>query len=90
MKKRRLDILGIMVGAMLFALAINLFVIPNQLGEGGVTGITIMLYYLFEWSPGLMSLILNSILLIVGYKFLDKTRCCIRLLPSHSIPYSCI
>lgn len=73
MKKRITDILFIMAGAFLFALAVNLFVIPNDLAEGGVTGITIILYYLFEWSPGLMNLILNGILLIVGYRFLDKT-----------------
>lgn len=73
MRKRCIDILTIMVGALIFALAINLFVIPNEFGEGGVTGITIISYYLFGWSPGLVSLILNSILLIVGYKFLDKT-----------------
>ncbi|GAB6991076.1 YitT family protein [Paenibacillus pini] len=73
MKKRILDIVVIMIGALLFSLAINLFVIPNDLGEGGVTGITIILYYLYHWSPGLVSLILNAILLIIGYKFLDKT-----------------
>lgn len=73
MKKRITDVLFIMAGAFLFALAVNLFVIPNDLAEGGVTGITIILYYLFEWSPGLMNLILNGILLIVGYRFLDKT-----------------
>ncbi|WP_078409067.1 YitT family protein [Priestia abyssalis] len=73
MKKIVTDILFILLGSFLFALAINLFVIPNELGEGGVTGITIILYYLFEWSPGLVSLILNAILLIVGYKYLSKT-----------------
>lgn len=72
MKKRCIDIFVIMAGALIFALAINVFVIPNELGEGGVTGVTIILYYLFQWSPGLVSFILNSILLIVGYKFLDK------------------
>ncbi|MBB6024523.1 uncharacterized membrane-anchored protein YitT (DUF2179 family) [Paenibacillus sp. JGP012] len=73
MKRRITDILFLMAGAFLFALAVNLFVIPNDLAEGGVTGITIILYYLFHWSPGLMNLILNGILLLVGYKFLDKT-----------------
>lgn len=73
MKKRLLDILIIVVGAFLFALGVNLFVIPNELGEGGVTGITIILYYLFEWSPGIVSLIINGLLLIVGYRFLDRT-----------------
>lgn len=72
MKKKILDLLIIMAGALIFALSINLFVIPNELGEGGVTGITIILYYLFDWSPGLVSLIFNSFLLLIGYRFLDR------------------
>ncbi|WP_055109471.1 YitT family protein [Paenibacillus ihumii] len=72
MRQRIIDMSSLIVGAFLFALAVNLFVIPNDLGEGGVTGLTIILYYLFGWSPGLMNLILNGILLLVGYKFLDK------------------
>ncbi|MGH1287364.1 YitT family protein [Bacillus toyonensis] len=72
MKKRTTDIIFIIIGAFLFALGVNLFVIPNEFGEGGVTGITIITYYLFEWSPGLVNLILNAILLIAGYKFLNK------------------
>lgn len=73
MKKRISDIISIIVGALLFSLAVNLFVIPNEFGEGGVTGLTMIFYYLYQWSPGIVSLILNSLLLIVGYKFLDKT-----------------
>ncbi|AZS16660.1 YitT family protein [Paenibacillus lutimineralis] len=72
MKKRITDILTIILGALIFALDVNLFVIPNDFGEGGVTGVTIILYYLFQWSPGLVNFIFNSILLVVGYKFLDK------------------
>ncbi|OJD73083.1 YitT family protein [Bacillus paramycoides] len=72
MKKRTTDIIFIIMGAFIFALGVNLFVIPNELGEGGVTGITIITYYLFEWSPGLVNLILNAFLLIIGYKFLNK------------------
>ncbi|MFD1953162.1 YitT family protein [Paenibacillus thailandensis] len=73
MKKRIFDVMHLIAGAFIFALAINLFVIPNDLGEGGVTGVTIILYYLFDWSPGLVNLIINSFLLLIGYKFLDKT-----------------
>ncbi len=72
MKKRMVDLLFLIVGSFIFALAVNLFVIPNALGEGGVTGLTIIAYYLFEWSPGLVNLIMNSLLLIVGFKFLSK------------------
>ncbi len=73
MKKKVLDIISIIFGTFIFALAVNLFVIPNEFGEGGVTGITIIFYYLFQWSPGLVSLIINAFLLLAGYKFLDKT-----------------
>lgn len=72
MKKFTFDLLFIIVGAFLFALGVNLFILPNDLGEGGVTGLTIIFYYLYKWSPGLVSLILNGLLLLVGYKFLSR------------------
>ncbi|MEH7343300.1 YitT family protein [Bacillus sp. JJ1532] len=72
MKKRIVDIVYIFIGAFLFAIGVNVFIIPNELGEGGVTGITIIAYYLWQWSPGLVNFVLNSILLMVGYKFLSK------------------
>ncbi|MFD0961648.1 YitT family protein [Paenibacillus chungangensis] len=73
MKRRIWDIVMIMIGALIFALSINLFVIPNELGEGGVVGVTIILYYMFQWSPSLVNFVLNAILLIVGYRFLDRS-----------------
>jgi len=72
MKSKIVDIFMIIVGSFIFSLAINLFVIPNDLGEGGVTGLTIIFYYIYGWSPGLVSFILNGFLLIIGYKFLSK------------------
>ncbi|MFJ7186056.1 YitT family protein [Lysinibacillus xylanilyticus] len=72
MKKFITDFLMIAIGALLFALAVNLFVIPNDLGEGGVTGLTIIAYYLFGWSPSIVSFLLNAALLVVGYKFLSR------------------
>lgn len=72
MKKYIADIAVLIVGAFLFALAVNLFIIPNDFGEGGVTGVTIILYYLFQWSPSLVNIVINGVLLIVGYKFLDR------------------
>nr|WP_328802893.1 YitT family protein [Saccharibacillus alkalitolerans] len=72
MTKTITDVAFIALGAFIFALAVNLFVIPNDFGEGGVTGVTIILFYAFHWSPGLVNLIINSILLVVGYRFLDR------------------
>lgn len=73
MKKILTDLFFILLGSFIFALAINLFVIPNKFGEGGVTGLTIIFHYLFNWSPGLVNFILNAFLLVIGYKFLDRT-----------------
>ena len=67
-----MDFFMIAIGALLFALAVNLFVIPNDLGEGGVTGLTIIAYYSFGWSPSIVSFLLNAALLVVGYKFLSR------------------
>lgn len=71
-KKLTQDLFYLVLGSFLFALAVNVFVIPNELGEGGVTGVSIILYYLFQWSPSLVNLIVNSLLLIFGYRFIDK------------------
>lgn len=66
------DLVFLIAGSFLFALAVNIFAIPSELGEGGVTGITIILFYALGWAPSIMNLILNGLLLIIGYRFLDK------------------
>ena len=66
------DIAALVIGSFLFAGGINLFVIPQHFGEGGVTGVTIILYYLFQWEPWLTSLLINAVLLLMGYRFLGK------------------
>ena len=61
-----------MAGALIFAAGINYLAIPNKLSEGGVIGITIVTYYYFGWSPGITNLIINAVLIVTGYKLLDK------------------
>lgn len=61
-----------MIGSFIFSAGINAFVISGNLGEGGVTGIAIVLYYAFHISPGITNFVLNAILIIVGYKYLSK------------------
>ncbi|SEM94372.1 Uncharacterized membrane-anchored protein YitT, contains DUF161 and DUF2179 domains [Terribacillus saccharophilus] len=66
------DLVFLMAGSFLFALAVNIFAIPSELGEGGVTGVTIILFYALGWAPSIMNLILNGLLIVIGYRFLDK------------------
>ncbi len=72
MNKTVKDILMIIIGSFIFAIGVNYFAIPNRLSEGGVIGITIVTFYLFDWSPGIVNFILNTSLVAVGYKFFDK------------------
>ncbi|AEN89235.1 efflux transporter [Priestia megaterium WSH-002] len=72
MSKTVKDVIFLLIGSFVFSLAVNMFVIPIGLGEGGVTGISIILYYTTHLSTGVTNFILNGILLIVGYKFLEK------------------
>ncbi|MCO6333038.1 YitT family protein [Staphylococcus epidermidis] len=66
------DIILVIIGSFIFSAGINAFVISGNLGEGGVTGIAIVLYYAFHISPGITNFVLNAILIIVGYKYLSK------------------
>ncbi|MGE0993277.1 YitT family protein [Bacillus sp. GMa5/2] len=66
------EITLITIGSLLFAIGINYFAIPNRLSEGGIIGLTVVTYYLFDWSPGIVNFAINAILLAVGYKFFDK------------------
>ncbi|SEN28733.1 YitT family protein [Lihuaxuella thermophila] len=66
------NIILILIGAFIFALGLNYFAIPNHLAEGGFTGITLLLYYLFGWSPGIVLLVLNIPLFFIGYKVFGK------------------
>ena len=72
MKKTVKDLFYILLGALIFAVGVNYFTIPNHLSEGGILGITIIAHYLFDWSPGVVNFVLNVALLAVGYKFFEK------------------
>ena len=72
MNKTIRDIILVMIGSFIFSAGINAFVISGNLGEGGVTGIAIVLYYAFHISPAITNFVLNAILIIVGYKYFSK------------------
>ncbi|EKU48616.1 YitT family protein [Staphylococcus massiliensis] len=72
---KELKIIAIVIlGSLLIALGINGFVIPTQLAEGGAIGISLILFYSFKLPTFLTSLIINILLLIVGWKYLSKQK----------------
>lgn len=66
------DLLLVVFGSFVFSAGVNAFIISGDLGEGGVTGLSIILYYAFQISPALTNLVVNVVLIAIGYKFLSK------------------
>lgn len=64
------EFLGISLGAFLVALSIDVFLVPNKLVGGGVSGIAIILYHIFKTPVGIVMLLLNIPIFILGVKTL--------------------
>lgn len=62
----------VLIGTFMFSIAINSITIPNQLGEGGVTGLTLLIFYLLKLSPAISNLIINAVIMFIGWKFLER------------------
>lgn len=60
------DYIIIFIGASLFAISVNMFTSPNNIAPGGLTGISTMLNHLFSLPIGIMILVLNIPLFILG------------------------
>lgn len=61
-----------MVGAALYSFGLVNFNMENELGEGGLTGITLILYFVFNLDPALMNIILNIPMFLIGWKVLGR------------------
>lgn len=64
------DYLGITVGAAITAVSLNMFLIPNKVAAGGVSGLATVLHHLLGWPVGLIMLAFNIPLFIVGVKIM--------------------
>lgn len=62
----------ILLGSLLCALSINIFIIPHKLLGGGVSGLAIIAQYLTGLPSGYLILLLNIPIFIFGLKFVDK------------------
>jgi uncharacterized membrane-anchored protein YitT (DUF2179 family) len=61
------------VGAVLVAVGLEIFLVPNNIIDGGITGISIILAHLTGLRIGLFLFVLNLPFLIVGYQQIGKT-----------------
>ncbi|WP_458120971.1 YitT family protein [Paenibacillus sp. Z6-24] len=63
----------ITTGAVMMAVALEIFLIPNSVIDGGITGISIILSELSSIQLGIFIFIINVPFLIIGYKQIGKT-----------------
>ncbi len=64
--------LFILVGSILMGLSYSLFIIPFHIVPGGVSGISIILNYLFKLPVGITTIVLNIPIFYLGVRFLGK------------------
>ena len=64
--------LFILIGAALMGLSIVLFLSPNKIAAGGVSGLSVVINHLFNIPIGLTMLVFNIPLFLIGLKVLGK------------------
>lgn len=72
MKELCRSVILVLLGTLIFAIALTSINIPNKLGEGGVTGLTLLFYYVFHFNPAISNMVLNVGVIALGWKFLDR------------------
>ncbi len=61
-----LEILGTIIGALIMAFGVSLFLLPNQLSSGGVAGVATIIYYLLNIPMGTVILSINVPLFLIS------------------------
>ncbi|HLR70587.1 MAG TPA: YitT family protein, partial [Pseudogracilibacillus sp.] len=79
------NIIFIMIGAAIFSFGIVHFNMQNHLGEGGFTGITLLLYFVWDWDPAITNIVLNIPVFFIGWKILGRITFLYTLLGTFSV-----
>ena len=72
------DYFLVALGALVQAVSLRIFFVPANLASGGVTGISQLINHLTGWPIGLMVLIGNVPLFVLGWRFLGGRRFAMR------------
>ena len=62
----------IVLGCIIGGAAYPLFLVPNNIAPGGLTGIATILNYLWGWPVGVTSMVLNLPLFLIGWKAMGR------------------
>ena len=87
-KQMFIDILIIFLGTSIYSFGLVTFNIPNQLAEGGITGVTLIIYNLFHINPALSTLLLNIPLILIGLKIFGLQALVYTLVGTFSLSFN--
>lgn len=62
----------IALGCVLGGAAYPLFLVPNNIAPGGLTGVATIFNYLWKWPVGLTSIVLNLPLFLIGFRAMGR------------------
>lgn len=60
------------IGTFIVAVALEMFLLPNKIIDGGVIGISMMVSYVTKWNLGLLIFCINIPFLLMAYKALGR------------------
>ncbi|MFC7365614.1 MULTISPECIES: YitT family protein [Bhargavaea] len=66
------NLIMILFGAAIFSFGLVHFNIQHELAEGGFTGLTLILLFVFKLDPAIMNLVLNVPMFFIGWKLLGR------------------
>lgn len=72
----------IILGGFVQALALRTFLVPNELVGGGISGIAQLMHYLWQTPIGMVTLLGNIPLFILGWRYLGGPRFALRTMLS--------
>ncbi|MCU9599815.1 YitT family protein [Pallidibacillus thermolactis] len=81
------NIFVILIGTSIFSFGLVHFNMENNLAEGGFTGITLLLYFLFKSNPSISNLILNVPIFFIGWKVLGRAAFIYTVIGSISLSF---
>lgn len=73
MRKIILELFGTIVGSFILAIAVSLFLLPNQLSSGGIAGIATITYYLLNLPMGIVMIAINVPLFLLAIFKIGKS-----------------
>lgn len=83
-----MEVFYILLGSLIVAISYNIFLLPNHVASGGVSGISTITEAVFHWEPAFVIWGINIPLLLAGYLLLGKQEAIKSVIGSLFLPFA--